>query len=85
MQDYAHFVLKPALLNTQLDCLIAMHGHEKIGRWQAMALSGQMEALVSELLIDHYDPAYLRSIGRNFAQFSSGEDPGIGRYILGCI
>ena len=70
MQDYAHFVVEPALLNTQLDCLIAMHGREKIGRWQAMALSGQMEALVSELLLDHYDPAYLRSIGRNFAQFS---------------
>ena len=70
MQDYAHFVVEPGLLNTQLDCLVAMHGREKIGRWQTMALSGQMETLVSELLINHYDPAYLRSIDRNFAQFS---------------
>lgn len=73
MQDYAHFVAEPGLLNAQLDCLVAMHGREKIGRWQAMALSGQMEALVSELLINHYDPAYVRSIDRNFAQFSQAQ------------
>jgi tRNA 2-selenouridine synthase len=47
-----------------------LHGREKIARWQAMAESGQLEALVEELLIDHYDPAYLRSIDRNFSQFS---------------
>jgi tRNA 2-selenouridine synthase len=74
MQDYAHFVAGPELLNVQLDCLVAMHGREKIGRWQAMALSGQMETLVSELLINHYDPAYLRSIDRNFTQFSQAQN-----------
>lgn len=73
MQDYAHFVAEPALLNTQLDCLIPMHGREKIGRWQAMALSGQIRTLVGELLSHHYDPAYLRSIDRNFAQFSQAQ------------
>jgi tRNA 2-selenouridine synthase len=70
MQDYAHFVTDPAVLNTQLDCLVTLHGREKISRWQTMATAGEMEALVEELLIDHYDPAYLRSIDRNFAQFS---------------
>jgi tRNA 2-selenouridine synthase len=70
MQDYAHFVTEPTVLNTQLDCLVTLHGREKISRWQAMATAGNMEALVEELLIDHYDPAYLRSIDRNFAQFS---------------
>lgn len=69
MDDYAHFVTDPAQLNAQLDCLITLHGREKITRWQTMALSGRMEALVEELLADHYDPAYLRSIERNFAQF----------------
>lgn len=73
MQDYAHFVAAPPLLNARLDCLLALYGHEKIGRWHAMALSGQMEALVSELLINHYDPAYLRSIGRNFTQFAQAQ------------
>jgi tRNA 2-selenouridine synthase len=70
MDDYAHFVENPAHLNTQLDCLVTLHGREKIARWHALALSGQMETLVEELLVNHYDPAYLRSIERNFAQFS---------------
>jgi len=73
MQDYAHFVAEPALLNTQLDCLVPMHGREKIGLWQAMALSGQIRTLVGELLSHHYDPAYLRSIDRNFSQFSQAQ------------
>jgi tRNA 2-selenouridine synthase len=70
MEDYAHFVSDPAVLNQQLDCLVALHGRAKIAEWQSMALSGQMEMLVEQLLVEHYDPAYLRSIDRNFAQFS---------------
>lgn len=66
MQDYTHFIADPAALNTQLDCLVALHGKEKISQWQAMALSGQIESLVGALLINHYDPAYIRSIDRNF-------------------
>jgi tRNA 2-selenouridine synthase len=71
MEDYAHFVTDPAILNLQLDCLVALHGRIKIAEWQAMALSGQMEVLVAQLLVEHYDPAYLRSIDRNFTQFST--------------
>lgn len=73
MEDYVHFIANPTALNTQLDCLVPLHGREKIGRWQAMASSGQTEALVAELLVDHYDPAYLRSIHRNFTLFSQAQ------------
>jgi tRNA 2-selenouridine synthase len=73
MQDYVHFVEMPELLNTQLECLLQLHGREKISRWQAMANTGKIESLVDELLVDHYDPAYLRSIERNFTQFSQAE------------
>lgn len=73
MQDYAHFLANPELLNVQLACLISLHGREKITRWQALSLSGQMETLVEELLIDHYDPAYRRSIDRNFANISKAK------------
>ena len=73
MRDYAHFVADPASLNATLDCLIPMHGRETIARWQATALSGQMESLVEELLRFHYDPAYLRSIARNFALFPQAQ------------
>ncbi|HYD79998.1 MAG TPA: tRNA 2-selenouridine(34) synthase MnmH [Paucimonas sp.] len=69
MQDYPHFIEAPDLLNAQLECLLPLHGREKISRWQAMASTGRIEPLVGELLVDHYDPAYLRSIERNFVQF----------------
>ena len=43
MEDYAHFTVDPASLNAQLDCLVLLHGREKITRWHDMANSGQME------------------------------------------
>ncbi len=73
MEDYAHFTGDPTVLNAQLDCLVTLHGREKIAQWQAMARGGRMEALVEELLADHYDPAYLRSINRNFSMVSQAE------------
>lgn len=73
MQDYAHFIVDPSALNTQLDCLIGLHGREKISHWQAMALAGSIAPLVEELLLNHYDPAYLRSIDRNFTLFSQAQ------------
>ncbi len=66
IQDYAHFVSSPELLNAQLERLVALHGKERIRQWQAMAVGHQMEALVEDLLVHHYDPAYRRSIDRNF-------------------
>ncbi|WP_426112729.1 tRNA 2-selenouridine(34) synthase MnmH [Massilia sp. PWRC2] len=69
MEDYRHFTAEPALLNTQLDCLVQLHGRARIDGWHALANAGDMPQLVDELLVDHYDPAYLRSIDRNFAQF----------------
>ena len=73
MEDYAHFVEQPHLLLVQLDHLLTLHGREKIKRWHAMAESGDLTNLVHELLTKHYDPAYLRSIQRNFLQLSSAQ------------
>ena len=73
MADYVHFVSSPEALNRQLDCLTTLYGAEKIGQWQAMANNAQMPALVAELLAQHYDPAYRRSITRNFSQIGSAQ------------
>ncbi|GAC1426056.1 MAG: tRNA 2-selenouridine(34) synthase MnmH [Burkholderiaceae bacterium] len=73
MADYAHFVRDPNALNRQLDCLSALHGKNTIQGWQCMALAGNMEALVEDLLAQHYDPAYQRSITRNFSQYDSAQ------------
>ncbi|MFZ6748250.1 tRNA 2-selenouridine(34) synthase MnmH [Undibacterium sp. Ren11W] len=68
MEDYAHFVRDPVSLNRQLDCLLSLHGKERIENWKNLALQAQMSALVAQLLELHYDPAYRRSIDKNFVQ-----------------
>jgi tRNA 2-selenouridine synthase len=68
MQDYQHFLNDPELLSRQLSCLLQLHGREKIVRWHKLAAAGEMDVLVSELLEGHYDPAYSRSIERNFSR-----------------
>ncbi|MET3117809.1 tRNA 2-selenouridine synthase [Undibacterium sp. GrIS 1.8] len=73
MQDYAHFVTDAENLNRQLDCLVSLHGKEKIQHWKHYASNGQMENLVEELLQQHYDPAYLRSIDKNFLQYPQAD------------
>ena len=71
MEDYRHYTDSPATLNAQLDCLVKLHGRETITRWHGLANDGAMAELVDELLGQHYDPAYLRSIDRNFIQVGS--------------
>ncbi len=68
-QDYSHFVADPAALNAQLEHLALLHGRAKIAQWQSLANAGEMAQVVDALLVEHYDPAYLKSIDRNFAQF----------------
>jgi tRNA 2-selenouridine synthase len=70
-EDYAHFEDDVAALGAQLDCLVALHGHERIGQWKALADSSRWDEMVERLLVEHYDPAYLRSIERNFRQVGS--------------
>jgi tRNA 2-selenouridine synthase len=64
--EYAHFESDPDSLLKQLDCLAELHGHEKIRKWKALARDNAWDRMVEELLRDHYDPAYSRSIARNF-------------------
>lgn len=68
MDDYAHFVSEPEALNVRLDCLLSLHGKSKIEEWKQLANQGEMAILVAQLLEKHYDPAYLRSIDKNFPQ-----------------
>jgi len=73
MEDYEHFAADPAALNAQLDHLVQLHGHATIDAWHALANEGRMPELVDQLLVQHYDPAYLRSIDRNFAQYAQAQ------------
>jgi tRNA 2-selenouridine synthase len=66
LEDYAHFVSRPEALAEKLDCLRNLHGAERIGQWKAHLSQGSWNELVADLLESHYDPAYRRSLLRNY-------------------
>ncbi len=70
IEDYPHLAADGTLLGGQLDHLVALHGRTKISTWRDMAQTGEISRLVEELLSQHYDPAYLRSIERNFSGYA---------------
>lgn len=69
IEDYPHLVTDTAQLMAQLQHLRPLHGHEKIDHWRKLAESGNIATLVEALLREHYDPAYLKSIDRNFGGY----------------
>ena len=71
--EYEHFEAHPELLGRQLDCLVALHGKERVAQWKGLARDHAWDAMVERLLVEHYDPAYLRSIRRNFAQLDAAQ------------
>lgn len=61
LQDYAHHLQNPQLLEENLRKLTELHGHKVIDAWCDLVHQGQWPALVEMLLANHYDPAYRRS------------------------
>lgn len=66
VEDYAHFVNDPAALAAKLEHLKPLHGAERIQAWGEHMAAGRWDPLVEDLLRDHYDPAYHRSLFRNY-------------------
>ena len=77
-QEYAHFLATPEALASKLDCLLEIQGRAQVEAWKTLARAGDWDALVGDLLIRHYDPAYHRSLGRNFAQAAAAETLTLG-------
>jgi tRNA 2-selenouridine synthase len=71
LEDYSHFVERPEALAEKLDCLRSLHGAERIGQWKSHLSRGEWEPLVRDLLESHYDPAYRRSLQRNYRDAQS--------------
>jgi tRNA 2-selenouridine synthase len=68
MEDYPFFVTDPALFCHRLDALVAIRGKAVVEAWKAQIDSGQIENVVRDLLVLHYDPTYAASMVRNFTQ-----------------
>ncbi len=86
LQDYAHFVQDTELFCRQLQALVELRGAQTVDRWQALARQqaaagapgpaaepGPLAQVVQELLDQHYDPVYLRSMQRNYLQFEQAQ------------
>jgi tRNA 2-selenouridine synthase len=68
--EYAHFLANPLLLAERLGRLAPLHGNKAVEKWSEAAKSGDWNRVIAELLDLHYDPAYSRSIGRNFPRIA---------------
>ncbi len=72
-QDYSHFERDPDALMDRLQHLRPLIGGEEYAHWQDLVNQRHMPKLFERLMQAHYDPAYARSIGRNFPQ--CGQSP----------
>lgn len=74
LEDYAFFRADPDLFCRRLDALVQLRGKEQVQAWQALVRAGDLEPVVRELLVKHYDPGYASSTERNFRQFAQAQE-----------
>ncbi len=73
MEDYDHLVRDVEFLCDRLAVLKELRGRTVVEVWMALARSGRLPQVVQDLLTQHYDPAYLQSMQRNFIQFKNAK------------
>lgn len=66
-EDYVHFLHNPETINSQLAHLVSLRGSDTVAAWQALVNQQAWDELVATLLEQHYDPAYLNSLSKNYA------------------
>lgn len=74
LEDYAYFVQHVEAFCERLDALTELRGKAVVEAWKAQVRSGQLEPVVSDLLLSHYDPGYRQSMARNFRLFAQAEE-----------
>jgi tRNA 2-selenouridine synthase len=70
LEDYDYFVQDQAAFCERLDALTQLRGRATVQDWQQQVAAGNIENVVRELLVKHYDPGYASSIERNFAGYA---------------
>ncbi|HEY6096128.1 MAG TPA: tRNA 2-selenouridine(34) synthase MnmH [Gallionellaceae bacterium] len=68
-EDYLHFLHDPALLRQQLARLKGMYSNEQLEHWHALCDAQQWDEFVAEMLEQHYDPAYSKSIYSHYPNY----------------
>jgi len=71
IDEYAHVLTEPAALKSRLNQLSALRSREVIQRWLELIDARAWEVLVRDLLENHYDPLYQRSMGKSYPTLDS--------------
>lgn len=72
-EEYHHFFQTPDTLKAQVARLVSLHGHAVCDTWSRLIDGQQWPAFVEALLVQHYDPSYLRSLARNYPRAVDGK------------
>jgi len=67
--EYRHFLEEPSALREKLTCLTDLHGRALVERWLAQTDARAWDELVADLLVNHYDPSYLRAATKNYLHY----------------
>ena len=73
LEEYGFFAQQTERFCEHMATLTELRGKETVARWQAMARTGRWAEVFAELMQQHYDPLYLRSMTRNFAGIESAQ------------
>ena len=71
LEDYDFYLREPDRLLGQLGFLRELHGGKQLAAWGDMIAAGDFAGLVGDLLARHYDPAYFKSMERNFLKLGT--------------
>lgn len=70
LEDYAFLLHDTEFLCGRLDVLKEMRGKAMVQTWKDHVHAGRFEAMVRDLLRQHYDPGYRQSMARNFDAYA---------------
>ncbi|MEO7852592.1 MAG: tRNA 2-selenouridine(34) synthase MnmH [Rubrivivax sp.] len=71
-QEYGFFADDVDGFCRLLESLLPMRGRDMVNGWQDGARAGRWREVFGELMQQHYDPLYERSLKRNFLQLDEG-------------
>ncbi len=85
LEDYDYFVRDSELFCERLQVLAEFLGKVVVDGWTDSVRAGHIEPVVQALLTQHYDPAYRKSMQRNFRHFEDAKMIAPGGHSIGSM
>jgi len=71
VEEYGFFAGQLERFCGHLETLIDLRGRDTVTHWQTLARQGRWAEVFADLMRQHYDPLYLKSMQRNYAQLEA--------------